>query len=437
MKAIAERSVQSGDPAVRHFETAVDLIRHMLHREAIDLVVVDADTHLDAVARLSAWKASQGREDFSILVVGQLLRPELMARALELGGDDIVEGAFDIDEFAVRAARCLERLNASVAHAFRFELAGYILDKHTQRVTLDGVTLPLSAHEFELAWLFFSSPGVLISRPRITAEVWRTSAADIGSALGKQMHRLRAKLRIEKGGTVALRAVYSSGYRLDVADDNRSDGFGPEQTGLLLDAPLSQDAQSAFTGMKNRRVSLIAFRAAREPHFMTRSLEASADEIVQLPLKAGELYLPALKRFSAEASEHRDHEVAFANYRLGRRGERVTLCDNSTDMAVRLTSREFAILWALSIAPGHYLSRQQIASAIWASNEDLVGRTLEQHIYKIRKKMKMTGESGARIRTIYARGYRLECLRRPKIELLIGFVRKGEALPAADATMHF
>jgi DNA-binding response OmpR family regulator len=219
MKAIATRSVQSGDLAARHFETTVDLIRHMLHREAIDLVVVDADTHLDAIGRLSTWKESQGRKDFAILVIGQLLRPEFIARALELGGDDFVTGTFDIDEFAVRAARCHSRLNTSAAQAFRVELANYVLDKHLQRVTLDGTTLLLSPQEFELAWLFFSHPGVLISRLRIAAVIWQSNAMQNDSALGKQIHRLRGKLRIGKDGPVVLRAVYLSGYRLEVVDN--------------------------------------------------------------------------------------------------------------------------------------------------------------------------------------------------------------------------
>jgi len=187
-----------------------------------------------------------------------------------------------------------------------------------------------------------------------------------------------------------------------------------EFSGLLLDANLSHDAQSAFPDLTGRRVPLIVFRAPREPHSMTRSLEASADEIVLLPLDASELYLRtlhALKRFRCEACEYREHEVTFANYRLDRRAEKVTICGGSTDApdsTVRLTSREFAILWALSVAPGNYLSRQQIASDLWASNEDIVGRTLEQHIYKVRQKMKMNGETGVRIRTIYGRGYQLE-----------------------------
>src|ERR1700710_452892 len=64
-----------------------------------------------------------------------------------------------------------------------------------------------------------------------------------------------------------------------------------ELSGLLLDANPSQDTPSVLPDLKDRRVPLIVFRAPREPHLMSRSLEASADEIVLLPLNASELYL--------------------------------------------------------------------------------------------------------------------------------------------------
>lgn len=186
---------------------------------------------------------------------------------------------------------------------------------------------------------------------------------------------------------------------------------GDEFSGLLLDSDLTQEVQSRYPILENRRLPLIVFGALRQPHFTTCSLEARADDILLLPLDANELYLRTLhtlKRFRRAASEPRDLEVSFANYRLDRRRGTVTLLDDSNETGVRLTSREFAILWALSVAPGNYLSRQQIASAIWASNEDIVGRTLEQHVHTIRKKMKMNRESGVRIRSVYACGYRLE-----------------------------
>ncbi len=225
MTTFVAQSTKIGGFNARQFVTTVDLIRHMLYREAIDLVVVDADTHLDAIARLSAWKASQRRKDFAILVVAPLLRPDVMARALELGGDDIIAGTFDINEFATRAARCLARLNSRTTQVFRIERGGYVLDRCSQCVMLDGVTLLLTAQEFKLAWLFFSAPGVLISRPRIAAEVWHAPLADVGYELSKRIHKLRRKLRFEKGGAIGLRAMYSTGYRLEVSNYDQVDSL--------------------------------------------------------------------------------------------------------------------------------------------------------------------------------------------------------------------
>jgi DNA-binding response OmpR family regulator len=218
-ESISNALQQSGNPLARCFESPVDLIRHMLHREAIDVVVIDADTHIGAVARLSAWRSSQGRKDFAILSITQTLQPEVMSRALELGSDDVVAGVFNRNEFVGRASRCLVRLAANARQMRRIELGGYVLEKDNRRVMLNDVVLPLREHEFGLSWLFFSNPGILISRPRIAAEVWNKSVAEIGNALGKHIHKLRSRLQIGAASPVALRAVYSSGYRLEVVED--------------------------------------------------------------------------------------------------------------------------------------------------------------------------------------------------------------------------
>ena len=75
---------------------------------------------------------------------------------------------------------------------------------------------------------------------------------------------------------------------------------------------------------------------------------------------------------------------------------------------IRLTTREFAIAWLLFSRPGEYASRRHIAGAVWSSSEDIVGRTLEQHIYKLRKKLDLSGQHGIHLRTMYAHGYRVE-----------------------------
>jgi len=64
--------------------------------------------------------------------------------------------------------------------------------------------------------------------------------------------------------------------------------------------------------------------------------------------------------------------------------------------------------WLLFSNLGHYLTRKTISVAIWGVAEEIAGRTIEQHVYKLRKKLGLGTERGVTIRTAYARGYRLE-----------------------------
>lgn len=75
---------------------------------------------------------------------------------------------------------------------------------------------------------------------------------------------------------------------------------------------------------------------------------------------------------------------------------------------VALTPREFAMAWLFFSSPGKFLSRAQIASSVWGSCEDVAGRSIEQHIYKLRRKLRRAGSTSANLKTVYALGYKLD-----------------------------
>lgn len=214
-----------------HFHSRTDLIRHLASRAAIDVVIVDADMDLDAVGRIASWRACHARTDFSILVIGQFLQPTAMARAFEMGGDDIAVGPFSVAELYARAARCMARLKTHAQDTTYIELGDYTLDQRSQRATYRGVDARLTAREFAIAWLFFSSPGSLLSRPRIAVEIWGQAADQVGRALEQHIYKLRRKLSLAGSGSAELKAVYASGYRLEtMLGHERGDERGPEQT---------------------------------------------------------------------------------------------------------------------------------------------------------------------------------------------------------------
>jgi len=200
-----------------YFDLRTDLIRHLTSRAAIDVVVIDADHDLEAVGRIASWRSCHTRSDFKILVLGQFLSGEAMARAFEMGGDDIVVGHFNVGEVYARATRLYTQLRSQKCETTHIELGDYVLDQWSQRVSYRGETIKLTAREFAIAWLFFSSPGALLSRPRIAMEIWGQASDQVGRALEQHIYKLRGKLSLLSNGSVELKAVYAAGYRLEPA----------------------------------------------------------------------------------------------------------------------------------------------------------------------------------------------------------------------------
>jgi DNA-binding response OmpR family regulator len=78
--------------------------------------------------------------------------------------------------------------------------------------------------------------------------------------------------------------------------------------------------------------------------------------------------------------------------------------------ATVLTGREFALAWALFENAGRIVTLIALSMQIWGKTSDISKRTIEQHIYKLRRKL-AGGEAGGKgqlqIETIYGVGYRL------------------------------
>ncbi|CAM3428951.1 DNA-binding response OmpR family regulator [Paracidovorax anthurii] len=73
---------------------------------------------------------------------------------------------------------------------------------------------------------------------------------------------------------------------------------------------------------------------------------------------------------------------------------------------VELTHRECELAWLLFSRPNQVVSSPTIVARVWGRSVESNKRTLEQHIYKLRTKLRQTGCS-LRVQAAYGRGYRL------------------------------
>ncbi|MEM5453684.1 response regulator transcription factor [Paraburkholderia phytofirmans] len=207
---------------------------------------------------------------------------------------------------------------------------------------------------------------------------------------------------------------------------------------ILVDAATGIDATRAVFARRacygDRRAPLIVIGAFADRDSIERAFEVGADDVVLSPIDRGELEVrtyQALRRFQSPTPVQAEDWAELGPYRLDRRTGTVLIDERE----IRLTVREFAIAWLLFSRAGEYVSRRQIAGAIWSSTEDIVGRTLEQHIYKLRKKLGLNGASGVQLRTMYAHGYRVElCDGKTESEAIIaGLPEIQPAAQTADA----
>lgn len=167
---------------------------------------------------------------------------------------------------------------------------------------------------------------------------------------------------------------------------------------MLVDALLSwQNCNGAAA------VPIIVLTPASNWAAMLRWINAGATDVANR-FDLQQVRLRAHIALRRHAPDRQEDVVSCGGYVL-RRHEGTLTIDGEP---ISLTPREFAMAWLLFSNVGKFLSRAQIASSVWGACEDIAGRSIEQHIYKLRKKLRLSGQGAANLKTVYALGYRLD-----------------------------
>ncbi|QSO55339.1 winged helix-turn-helix transcriptional regulator [Alicyclobacillus curvatus] len=77
-------------------------------------------------------------------------------------------------------------------------------------------------------------------------------------------------------------------------------------------------------------------------------------------------------------------------------------------VTVQLLPKEFDLLAYLQQHTGRVLTRPQLLDAVWP-NQDPIDRTVDDHVYRLRKKLELlhSRHGGIVIETVRGKGYRL------------------------------
>lgn len=152
--------------------------------------------------------------------------------------------------------------------------------------------------------------------------------------------------------------------------------------------------------------SAIIVTAKDEEQSIVRGLEAGADDYLVKPVRRAELVArvsAVLRRAAGNKPAEADLDVApyslsFTNKTVSLNGEKLSL-----------TNREFELALFFFRNAGKMMSRNHLLEAIWGiENKSVSTRTVDTHVSRLRKKLKLGEENGWVLSAIYQHGYRIE-----------------------------
>jgi DNA-binding response OmpR family regulator len=131
-----------------------------------------------------------------------------------VGADDYLTKPFRMRELVARIRALLRRVERAAElaalPATRLEVADLVVDTGARRVAVAGEQVHLTPTEFDLLARLAASPGEVLTRERLLADVWDWEAASGTRTVDSHVKALRAKI-----GPSRVRTVHGVGYALE------------------------------------------------------------------------------------------------------------------------------------------------------------------------------------------------------------------------------
>ena len=137
---------------------------------------------------------------------------------------------------------------------------------------------------------------------------------------------------------------------------------------------------------------------------VVEGLQSGADDFMVKPLRIAELKARTQALLRRAYPQCTDDVQTFGPYTFTRSALTVAFMGK----AVALTYREFALAMLLFQNAGRLLSRDHLRESVWGQNAEVLSRSLDTHVSRLRQVLQLRPGNTYAIAAVYGLGYRLD-----------------------------
>jgi two-component system, OmpR family, response regulator len=175
--------------------------------ERYDAILLDLGLPaIDGLTLLRRWR--EAGLDVPVLVLTARASWHEKVQGIDGGADDYVAKPFRIEEVLARLRALIRRASGQVTTELR--CGALALDPRAARVTVDGVPVKLTSHEFRVLSYLMHHRGRLVSQGELTDHIYAAGSDRDSNTVEVFIGRLRRKL-----GVRYIETVRGMGYRIE------------------------------------------------------------------------------------------------------------------------------------------------------------------------------------------------------------------------------
>ena len=177
------------------------------HTERYDAVVLDLGLpKIDGLTLLRRWREAGIGVPVLVLTARDSWHEKV--EGIDGGADDYVAKPFRMEEVLARLRALIRRASGQVAPELR--CGGVVVDPRSAKVSLDGVPVRLTSHEFRVLSYLMHHRGRVVSQGELTEHIYAENADRDSNTVEVFIARLRRKL-----GASFIETVRGLGYRIE------------------------------------------------------------------------------------------------------------------------------------------------------------------------------------------------------------------------------